>query len=252
MKVKLFLLGFILFGLSFSVFQLFINNESTELSERSALDIAVNLYGGKVIEAKEKNGNYEMTLENDKGIYYLIVDGKTMKVKKIKLVELKQSLLSIEEAKIKIEAEMKGKVKQIERVAKNGQMLARAIVEKEERQFRVDFDLSGKKAVAISPIPDSNGDGGKYLNEKSPEEIYEKRAKEIALQQAPGIVTNIAKIMTKNGGHYKVTIDRLNEVAHIYVHSGTGKVSSVSSIPKKQKLDEEDDSDDETGDNDDD
>ncbi|WP_316572247.1 hypothetical protein [Neobacillus sp. YIM B06451] len=251
MKVKLFLIGFIIFGLLFSSFQLFINDQSTELSKRSAQDIAVNLYGGKVIDTKENNGNYEMTLENNKGIYYLVVDGKTKKVKNIKLIEKKESNLTIKEAKVKIEGEMKGKVKQIEKVVKDGKAIANAIVEKENKKYRVEFDMSGKKVVATSEIPENIGDGGQYQNEENSEAIYEQRAKEIALQQGPGTVTNIAKVMMKNGEHYKVTIDSVNEVAHVYVHSDTGRVSSVSSIPKKQTFDEDDDEDDENDENDD-
>ncbi|WP_252504926.1 hypothetical protein [Sporosarcina sp. Marseille-Q4943] len=198
MKVKLLLIGFIILGLLFSLFQIF-SDSSAEFTEKEAQDVAVKLYGGKVLDYAEQNGNYQMTLENDRGVYYLVVDGKTKKVNTIKLIEKKEEL-----------------------------------------------DLAGDKVVGTSEISGDgdDGDGGMSIREEKREAIYEKKAKEIALQQARGIITNVVKVTTQKGDHYKVTIDSMQEVAHVYVQSDTGKVSSVSSIPKKQTDDEDDDDDD--------
>ncbi|MFS0690582.1 hypothetical protein AB1K89_15205 [Sporosarcina sp. 179-K 8C2 HS] len=198
MKVKLLLIGFIILGLLFSLFQIF-SDSSAEFTEKEAQDVAVKLYGGKVLDYAEQNGNYQMTLENDRGVYYLVVDGKTKKVNTIKLIEKKE-----------------------------------------------EIDLAGEKAVGTSEISGNgdDGDGGKSIREGKLEAIYEQKAKEIALQQARGIITNVVKVTTQKGDHYKVTIDGMQEVAHVYVQSDTGKVSSVSSIPKKQTDDDDDYDDD--------
>lgn len=196
MKVKLLLIGFIILGLLFSLFQIF-SDSSAEFTEIEAQDVAVKLYGGKVLDYAEHNGNYQMTLENDRGVYYLVVDGKTKKVNTIKLIEKKEEL-----------------------------------------------DLAGGNVVGGTADIPGNGDDGdsrKNVSEEKREAIYEQKAIEIALQQAHGIITNVVKVTTQKGDHYKVTIDGMKEVAHVYVQSDTGKVSSVSSIPKKQAHDDDDD-----------
>lgn len=207
MKVKLLLIGFIILGLLFSLFQI-VDDSSAEFTEKEAQDAAIKLYGGKVLDYAEQNGNYEMTLENDRGVYYLVVDGKTKKVNTIKLIEKKGEL-----------------------------------------------ELAGEKVVDMNETPgnkDGKGDSGGNGSAKNLEAIYEEKAKEIALQQAHGIITNIVKVVTQKGDHYKVTIDSTKEIAHVYVQSDTGKVTSVSSIPKRQATAADDDQDDDTDDTDDD
>ncbi|MCM3744597.1 PepSY domain-containing protein [Sporosarcina luteola] len=200
MKVKLLLIGFIILGLLFSLFQIF-SDSSAEFTEQEAQDIAIKLYGGKVLDYAKQNGDYEITLENDRGVYFLVVDGKNKKVNTIKLLEKKDELDSA-----------------------GGKVVSDTI------------DIPGIK----DPV-----DGRININEEKLEAIYEKKAIEIALKQAHGIITNVEKVTTQKGDHYKVTIDSVKEVAHVYVQSDTGKVSSVSSIPKKQRYDD-DDHDDET------
>ncbi|MCM3710699.1 hypothetical protein [Sporosarcina luteola] len=203
MKVKLLLIGFIILGLLFSLFQIF-GDSSAEFTEQEAQDIAIKLYGGTVLDYAEQNGEYEITLENDRGIYYLVVDGKNKKVNTIKLIEKKDEL-----------------------------------------------DSAGGKVVSGTiDIPENEDHVDSKINrsEEKLEAIYEKKAIEIALKQAHGIITNVVKVTTQKGDHYKVTIDSVKEVAHVYVQSDTGKVSSVSSIPKKQRYDDDDDHEGETED----
>lgn len=253
MKMKLFLIIFIIVGLCFSLFQIFTNDPSADISEREAREVATNLYGGKVIDYKEQNGNHQMTLENNTGTYYLVVDGKNKTVDDLKIIEQKTAPSSIEEAKVMIAEELNGQVVQIEEAAGNDRHLAMAMVEKGNKQYKVEFDLVGKKIVGTSEAPSTgemNGGKGENTSGGNPEAIYEQKAKEIALQQAGGTVTNVEKVTTQKGVHYKVTIDGMKEVAHVYVQSDTGKVSSVSSIPKKQTDDDEHDDDDEDDDDD--
>jgi uncharacterized membrane protein YkoI len=247
MKVKLFLIIFIILGLCFSLFQIFLNDSSAKISEKEAQDIATNLYGGKVLDYKEQNGNHQMTLENDRGIYNVVVDGNTKTVSNLKLIDPKEALLTVEEAKTMIMDEMQAEVIQIEKAVKDGQPLAKALVEKENKQYSVEFDLSEKKMIGSTEIPSSSESNGN-INRENTEAQDEQKAKEVALQQTHGTITNVEKVTTQKGNHYKVTIDNSNEVAHVYVQSDTGKVSSVSSIPKKQSDDMDDDQDDDQDD----
>lgn len=249
MKNKLFLIGFILLGLFFSLFQIFSKDAPAEISEKEVLDLATKLYGGKVLSYEEKNSSYEIELENNSGVYYLVVDAKTEKVSNIKLLEKKDALLTLEEATQKIEKELNGEVKHIEQENKDGKQLAKAVLWKDDAQYSVAFDLAEKEVLDTREII-HNGESGEAGNVDA-EAVYEQRAKEIALQQASGTVTNVTKVTTQKGVHYKITIDNPEEVAHVYVQSETGKVSSVSSIPKKDTDDQDDDDDDDDDQNDD-
>ena len=73
--------------------------------------MATELYGGKVLNTKVNETYYQISLENDKGIYELYVDGDTKKIKNIKLIERKETFLTVDEAKNNIEQEVNGKVK---------------------------------------------------------------------------------------------------------------------------------------------
>ena len=248
MKKKLFLIGFILLGLFFSLFQIFGKDAPAEISEKEVLDLATKLYGGKVLSYEEKNSSYEMTLENNSGVYFLVVDPKTEKVSNIKLLEKKDTLLTLEEATQMIEQKMDGEVKQIEQENKDRKNLAKPVVWKDNTQYSVVFDLAENKVLDTREMT-RNGEPGGAGNVDA-EAVYEQRAKEIALKQASGTVTNVTKVTNQKGVHYKVTIDNPQEVAHVYVQSETGKVSSVSSIPKKETDDQDDDDDDDDQDDD--
>ncbi len=52
----------------------------------------------------------------------MYVDGDTEKIKNIKLIERKETFLTVDEAKNNIEQEVNGKVTQIKQVNKDGQM----------------------------------------------------------------------------------------------------------------------------------
>ncbi|HEY4552000.1 MAG TPA: PepSY domain-containing protein [Bacillaceae bacterium] len=252
MRVKLLLIGFITLGLLFALFQFFIHDSSAAISEKEARKLAAELYGGKVLASEKENGNFQMTLENSKGVYRLVMDGKTEKILDIKTIEIKEGLLTVEEAKAKIEAELKGKVKHIEKVAKQGEELARAIVEKGNKRYSVEFDLAEIRVLASTELPGDPGIGGggkdaggeEKISGENSAGISEQKAKEIALQQAGGTVTHIERTTTQKGDHYKVTIDSQTEVVHVYVQAATGNVSSVSTTTKAQPDDDGDDDDD--------
>ncbi|MCP3740697.1 PepSY domain-containing protein [Rossellomorea sp. BNER] len=240
MKLKVGLIMFIILGLSFTLFQVFIKDNPTMISKKEAEAIATNLYGGKVLKAKanQENSNYQVSLENEKGIYHLNVDSKTKKISNVRLVERKETLITIEEAKKNMEKELNGQVNQIKQVNKEGQSFVEATVVKNGKNYRVEYDLKEKAIVSNKEI--------KSPLETSPS-ISEQKAKEIALQQMNGQVTNVSIVTGKNGENYKVTVDDHPKGAHVYVQANTGEVSSISSYSKekpKPPIEVENDSDD--------
>ncbi|MED4400107.1 hypothetical protein ABET41_11115 [Metabacillus fastidiosus] len=98
MKLKAALLIFIILGLSYSMFQVFMKDSPKMLSEKEAEQIAADLYGGKVlnIEGDKGNSKYIVLIENDKGTYRLSVDRETKKVSDVKLIEKKAEKIAAE------------------------------------------------------------------------------------------------------------------------------------------------------------
>ncbi|MGG3889549.1 PepSY domain-containing protein [Metabacillus fastidiosus] len=98
MKLKAALLIFIILGLSYSMFQVFMKDSPKMLSEKEAEQIAADLYGGKVlnIEGDKGNSKYIVLIENDKGTYRLSVDKETKKVSDVKLIEKKAEKIAAE------------------------------------------------------------------------------------------------------------------------------------------------------------
>ncbi|MED4531915.1 hypothetical protein [Metabacillus fastidiosus] len=98
MKLKAALLIFIILGLSYSMFQVFMKDSPKMLSEKEAEQIAADLYGGKVlnIEGDKGNSKYIVSIENDKGTYRLSVDRETKKVSDVKLIEKKAEKIAAE------------------------------------------------------------------------------------------------------------------------------------------------------------
>ncbi|MBM7585487.1 putative membrane protein YkoI [Bacillus pakistanensis] len=239
MKLKVGLIMFILLGLSFTLFHIFIKDDPKIISKKEAEAIATNVYGGKVLTAKvnQENDNFQLRIENEKGIYQMDVDSETKKMSNVKLVERKETLNTIEDAKKNIEKEVKGQVNQIKQVNKDGKSFVEATVEKNEKKYRVEYDLKENAIVFNKEV--------KSLVDPSPS-ISEQKAKEIALQQMNGQVTNLSIITAQNGKHYKVTVDDHSEGAHVYVQANTGEVSSISLYSKEQPkppIEVEDDND---------
>jgi uncharacterized membrane protein YkoI len=212
---------FITMGVSFSLYILFLKEDSTVITQEEATAIATNLYGGEVLDAEldENKSNYQIQLENDKGTYHLMVDSITKKISDIKLVKRKETIITLEEAKENIEKELRGKITQINQITKEGQPLIKATIERNSKQYRVEYDVNKKSIISKQELT---------IRSKPSPSISELEAKEIALKQIEGEVTNISIVKVQNGKHYKVTVDDRAEGAHVYVQANTGNVSSIS------------------------
>ncbi|RST72265.1 hypothetical protein D4T97_016635 [Siminovitchia acidinfaciens] len=253
MKVKALLAVFIVLGISFTLVQIFKKNSSDQITKEEAEQVAVGLYGGKVLSSSVKNENYEIQLDNDKGMYTLVVDGTTKKVSNVKMVEKKMNPLSLDEARKNIEREMNGTVTQINHVEKEGETLSEALVQKNNKTYSIQYDLKKKSIVSRSEkevkhdsIHNANPDA-----EAQTSVISEQRAKEIAVEKINGKVTALSEVTKKNGKHYKVTVDGTSDGAHVYIQANTGNISSISWYTKKNN-DDGDDGDDGDEDDDDD
>lgn len=252
MKVKAALILFIILGLGFTLFKAFFNGDSTVISAKKAEAMATELYGGQVLNTKENEAYYQISLENDKGIYELYVDENTGKIRNVKLIERKESFTTVDDAKNNIEKEVKGKVTQVKQVNKDGQPVVEATVEKDNKQYKIQYDLKNKQIVSSQVV--------KNQEEVTP--ISKQEAKEIALKQLPGKVKKISTVTNEKGPHYVVTVDGKEEEANVYVQSNTGLVTSTYWIDLDDDDDDDnednhggdtdDDNDDEDDDNDDD
>ncbi|OCA86078.1 hypothetical protein A8F94_14660 [Bacillus sp. FJAT-27225] len=243
MKLKVCLIAFIILGLSYSLFFIFIKDNPTTISQKEAEEIVSNFYGGKVVKAKQdqESGNYQLMFENKKGVYKVSVDSETKKISNIRLVEKKEELVTLDEAKKNIEKQLGTQVNQMKEMKKEGQSFVEATVEKDNKHYRIEYDLKEKTIVSNTEIKG---------NESKPLNISEQKAKDIALQQIHGKVTDLSLVNNQNGKHYKVTVDDYSEGAYVYVQANTGKVSSISWY-SEQPDDADDDSivvDDDDGD----
>ncbi|KAB7704444.1 hypothetical protein F9802_17265 [Bacillus aerolatus] len=244
MKVKVLLIVFIIFGLSFTLFQIFKKEHPVNISQKEAEAIAVKLYGGKVLNTtvNKENNNYQISIDNHKGIYNMYVDGNTKKVSNVRLIKRKESLLTIDEAKKNIEKELNGRIDQIKQVNKKEGAFAEATVKKDDKHYSVEYDLKKKKIVANTEkkmasntqMKDHLSKGIEQKSNTNTSLISKQQARNIALQQINGKVTNLSEVITQNGKHYKVTVDGPSEGAHVYVQANTGKVSSISWYAKAQ------------------
>jgi uncharacterized membrane protein YkoI len=221
MKLKVCLIAFIILGLSYSLFLIFIKDNPKTISQKEAEAIVTNFYGGKVIQAKlePENGNYQLMFENKKGVYKVSVDSETKKISNIRLVEKKEDLVTLDEAKKNIEKQLGAQVTQMKEVKKEGQPFVEASIEKDNKHYRIEYDLKEKTIVSNTEMMGS---------ESKPLNISEQKARDIALQQIHGKITDLSIVNNQNGKHYKVTVDDYSEGAYVYVQANTGKVSSIS------------------------
>ncbi|ASN06889.1 hypothetical protein [Virgibacillus necropolis] len=235
MKVKLFLLTSIMIGLFFVFYQVLVKDISATVSQKEAEATASRLYNGDVLKSEtvKENNNYTISVKNDRGIYRLMVDGQTKEVSNVKLVEKNDSLLKLEEAKDVITHEINGKVTSIKKSSEKAPTHAEALVEKNQKKFHVIYDLKKQVIVSSAEIKVDKEETKQQKNE-----ISKQRAKEIALSQINGKLTNMKKLDSKHGILYKVTVENNSEGAHVYVQESTGEVSSVSWFLKNQKPDE--------------
>jgi uncharacterized membrane protein YkoI len=246
MKLKVCLIAFIILGLSYSLFIVFIKDNPTTISQKEAEEIVSNFYGGKVVKAKleQESGNYQLMFENKKGIYKVSVDSETKKISNIRLVEKKEDLVTLDEAKKNIEKQLGTQVNQMKEMKKEGQPFVEATVEKDNKHYRVEYDLKEKTIVSNTEVMSS---------ESKPLNISEQKAKEIALQQIHGKIADLSIVNNQNGKHYKVTVDDYSEGAYVYVQANTGKVSSISWYAEQpDDADDDDDGMDEADDDNDD
>ncbi|OMP68372.1 PepSY domain-containing protein [Domibacillus epiphyticus] len=230
MKIKIFLIAVIVIGLGFVLYEGLFNNRPAIISQKQAEKIVTDMYGGNIVSVKwdQPKYDYYMVIKNEKGTYSLSVDGKTKKINNVKMMEKEEALLTLEEAKEKIIAESNGRVTEIKAMREQGKQYAEAIVSKEEKQFRVIYDLINEKTVSSKEIKDSPA-------EKAENVISEQRAREIALKTVNGSVTNVSKINSKTGPLYKVTVENSKDGAHVYIQETTAKLSSIYWFKKVQK-----------------
>ncbi|WP_077329214.1 PepSY domain-containing protein [Virgibacillus siamensis] len=244
MKLKLALLSVIFAGVSFLFFQVFIDDNTTAISTEEAEAIAAGLYDGKVIKSKEdKKGNYTISIENEKGIYQLTVNGHTKKVSNVKrLKEKKQHFMALDAAEKNIQQEFKGNVLSIR---KSGDAVANAQVKKKNRTYQIIYDLKEGKIISSKVVKSSKkSTGDKEKNMR----ISMGQLTNIAKNQLDGNVSNIKKLNTDHGIVYKVTVEKRTEGAHVYVQEATKKATSVSWFSKNAG-DDDDDLDDDDGSN---
>ncbi|USK60267.1 PepSY domain-containing protein [Peribacillus asahii] len=244
MKVKIVLIVFIVLGLSFTLFQVFIKDSPKMISQQDAEQIATKLYGGKVLNTTvdTEKDNYQISLENNQGIYNLYVNGQTEKVSDVRLIEKKEIALTVDEAKKNIENELNGRVQEIKQMDREGRPFVEAIVEKDQKYYQIEYDLNEKKIIANHEVKE---------RVETPV-ISKQEAKDIALKQFEGEVTKISTVETSTGTHYKVTIDGQKADANVYVQGHTGVVSSISVNSKQDDdNDDEDEADEEDDDHDD-
>src|SRR3954451_15158526 len=135
MKLKICLIAFIILGLSYSLFLIFIKDNPTTISQKEAEAIVTNFYGGKVINARleQENSNYQLMFENKKGVYKVSVNSETKKISNIRLVEKKEDLVTLDEAKKNIEKQLGTQVNQMKEMKKEGQPFVEATVEKDNK-----------------------------------------------------------------------------------------------------------------------
>jgi len=221
MKLKVCFIAFIILGLSYSLFLIFIKDNPTTISQKEAEEIVSNFYGGKVVKAKleQESGNYQLMFENKKGIYKVSVDSETKKISNIRLVEKKEDLVTLDEAKKNIEKQLGSQVNQMKEMKKEGEPFVEAMIEKDNKHYRIEYDLKEKTIVSNTEIMSS---------ESKPLNISAQEAKDIALQQIHGKITDFSIVHNQNGKHYKVVVDDYSEGAYVYVQANTGKVSSIS------------------------
>src|SRR4051794_23792281 len=194
MKLKVCFIAFIILGLSYSLFLIFIKDNPTTISQKEAEEIVSNFYGGKVVKAKleQESGNYQLMFENKKGIYKVSVDSETKKISNIRLVEKKEDLVTLDEAKKNIEKQLGTQVNQMKEMKKEGQPFVEATVEKDNKHYRVEYDLKEKTIVSNTEVMSS---------ESKPLNISEQKAKEIALQQIHGKIADLSIVNNQNGKH---------------------------------------------------
>jgi uncharacterized membrane protein YkoI len=257
LKVKLGLLAVIFFGLFFMLYQVLVKDASVIVSQQEAAAIASKLYDGEILESKmnKKKNQYVITVENDKGIYRLSVDGQTKKVSDVELIHKKNALLTAEEAKERISSEFNGNVTTIKTSGEKQPLFAEALVEKEQKEFRVVYDLKKRKIVSAVELKTketaSQPVSPKKNNNQQKNVTSEQRAKEIALSQLNGKVSNVVKMDSRNGTLYKVTVENEVEGAHVYVQESTGEISSLSWFSKMKKTIQESEDTDELENDDD-
>ncbi|MFT9846819.1 PepSY domain-containing protein [Aneurinibacillus sp. REN35] len=98
MKVKVTLLVLSIVGVAFLLFEMVYNEHPTFITAKKAEAVATKLYGGKVLETRANKADYQISLENDRGLYELHVDANTEKIYDIKLIKRKDTPLTLEEA----------------------------------------------------------------------------------------------------------------------------------------------------------
>ncbi|MBT2218284.1 hypothetical protein KK120_20990 [Virgibacillus dakarensis] len=252
MKIKLFLLIVILLGMFFILYQVLLKDKSAAVSQQEAEELALDLYSGEIIKTEmDKNKNhYIITIENEKGIYRLTVSGVEEKVSNVKRIKKKQSILTQEEAKGKIEQEFNGKVLEIN-PSKKKKAHAEALVKKGQKKYRITFDLKKRELVSTIELKKNKDDLQSNPANKDTT-TTEKQIKAIALKKMDGNgnVSDITKMNSKNGVVYKVTIENKSEDVHVYIQEATKKVTSVSRFTKELETDDDDDIDDDTEDDD--
>lgn len=241
MKIKLALLTVIFAGISFVFFQVFIGDNTAAISQEEAETIAAELYNGKVVKSKEdEKDRYLISVENEKGIYQLTVNGHTKKVSNVKQIKEKKTLLSKDEAKKNIQQESNGKVIEIK---KADDTTAKARVKKNNRTYKYVYDLKKQKITSSKMVKDA----GKQTDKKKEHiAISRQQLMEIAKSQLNGTVTKVKKLKSDHGLVYKVTVEKEAKGAHVYVQEATKKVISVTWFSKTSsgKDDESDDTDD--------
>lgn len=202
------------------------------LTAEAAEEMILGQYpGGKIEENKLNNGFYEMQLRSDTGLYHVVLDSQSGKVKSIRQVEAaaeptkKKTLQSREKVKNELQRSTDGKVVKLELVEQQGKQVYEAVIQNKDgkrQEVIVDpytAEIISTRTIKPKPQPPANkgnddktgktGNGEKDGNDgndrndrndsKKPKLLTESEASKLALAKFPGEVEDIELRGTDGG-----------------------------------------------------
>ncbi|WP_410768923.1 PepSY domain-containing protein [Fontibacillus sp. BL9] len=201
------------------------------LTAREAEQTVLAQYPGKIEQSVYENGQYNLRLRSESGLYQVEVNADSGKVNSIIQVENtgdtdQKSLLSREQVKADLQAGIKGEIVKLELIEQSGKQVYHAIVS-QQNDGSLEMTLDPYTAEILSSEIVSSPQQGKGTQDRM---LTESEASELALAEIPGEVDDVELRGVDSGTpYYLVDIDLVDgREATVEINAISGVIRTVT------------------------
>lgn len=208
------------------------NTQDKALTAEEAEQVVLGQYEGDIEQIFLENGQYQVMLRSENGLYQLDLDAASGAIHSIRQTEKtgdtqQKALLSRDRVKAALQARTEGQVDRLELISRDGEPVYQAVI-KEENGESVEIIVdpyTGETLLTQNIEPPQVNE-----EDKSARLLNEEEASKIALTEIPGVVDDVDLRDTDSGIPYYLIDIELEDgrEATVEINAISGAIRSVT------------------------